>query len=383
MSISWDPRQILEIDLLSYRCAGTNKDGRTRCGMGVQKDSHQASILLDRLSRKNIVATGLDRDTSEMLNDIASLVLCDRWHRQKETSQVHSLTAEWLDLIDDFITESRHEREEITAPPRYQSQLPFGHSSISEVSQPSSVMGASITLGPQQPEQISVPDGSSQTLASPTAQHNPSSLFEIGFQRMGLLATILPYLLRAIPHARQENEVSTVENLETTPDTPSRIISTPSGDEPSDETPIPAVASSPSTTSSPTVTSPSITSLPLTRRTSPPTLSPTTPLSSSSTSSSSSSTLTPSSHQTPLSPPTSPTSSPTSPTPRVRKPLTTEPCYICSEDFVPNTLPSDVEWCRCCGTNVHSECNETWFGHQDTREKSCGFCRGAWGGDER
>jgi hypothetical protein len=169
MPFCWNARQILEIDLLSYKCAGTIKNGES---CGVKEDSRQASILLDRLSRKNIVATGLDEDTSEILSDIAALVLCNRWHRHKEHSQIHILTVEWRDLVDNFITESRQAVGEVEEPLIYESQLPVGLSSIGEGSRPSSGMSASITLGPQQPERISVslPDGPRQVKSTSPSQ---------------------------------------------------------------------------------------------------------------------------------------------------------------------------------------------------------------------
>jgi hypothetical protein len=64
-----------------------------------------------------------------------------------------------------------------------------------------------------------------------------------------------------------------------------------------------------------------------------------------------------------------------------RKSLTSEACYVCYEDF--DTLavtndPGSVMWCRTCGTNVHTLCNEQWLVGREESGRTCGFCRQIW-----
>lgn len=116
-----DPRLLLNVYPLKkgFECTGTTKEGH-RCRQTMVDRKAESDRILETISKKDVVAQGLDERMEDKLLLLAEITLCPRWHRHGYQSQADSVYRKWSRTIGDFITEERariHEQIQRPIPP--------------------------------------------------------------------------------------------------------------------------------------------------------------------------------------------------------------------------------------------------------------------------
>ena len=336
MSIIWDPREVLGL----YPEKGGTCVGVTKKGLGCKNskisgaDRAEASEILDAMALRRPKS----RAIPEMLEELAGLTLCPRWHRQPGYSQVTEMIRKWQRMIE-----------------QHCSSIAATASAPSSRRRPeiATRSGASTAASPSESVRT-------RRAPSPPADALNEEIYALlerltsTVRALDSSSSLAPSTL-AIPALTPPTNSETSTALPTPPATPTQQSNTS------------ATSSSPTDTSSSSLSRQNGTNafLPLTPNTSTPSASP----------------------HTPCSQPH-----------RVRRRPITEDCGVCYE---PICCPDEAVWCRAqCGQNIHRECFADWrkncfqraderrMVHDESEEEqrhearlqavTCVFCRATW-----
>lgn len=300
----WDPRSVLDVWPKSgnFTCVGvTQRGARCRQWMFSAADKREASEILDDMAALN-PQHGVP---ISLLQELASVTLCGRWHRKESHSQVSRMASIWQRMIRSHCAEpipipvstERIRTRPTVSPIRTPTELP-----AATVPPPTAVRTRETVTRPQQ---------IGRTGATTVTRGRPA------VSRSREAETLAP------SHIPTETEIDAIMNWLLSSEVRSeRRESTRSINDPpqADRT---ESASSTASNTPEMIQSPSRPSR-------------------SSTSERNASRAT----TYPLSP--------------RRKPLT-DPCFVCMEHIA---LPDDAVWCRAqCGQNVHRACFNEWRTH--------------------
>jgi hypothetical protein len=365
----WDPRILLDLepDHRSFTCSGTTKRGlRCRQSMISGSDLREASAILDQMGRTR----PRDGIPLELLEELAYLTLCPRWHRKPGYSQVDDLASKWKRMI--------YQHSETTAstpvarPTRRsraneldgRSTLLLMDNSLDRESRTALIRTEPRAQQPRSQWPVMLQSASQQRRSATSARQASQSS---GLQERSA-PRAPPRLLIELPDWSSSQAVAASSTPATSPSettsTTTRVANSPAASQRHQATPV--------VTPSTTTTMPSSTST-----------SPVDP------------------QQLPT-PPASPTQSENFPR---RKPLS-DSCPVCLSSFAPtptSTASATAVYCRAqCGTNIHRTCFNEWrkqclvtfkrqeqigeFDHlrpEDIEKRrdrcvKCLFCRAVW-----
>jgi len=96
-------RQLLNLfpESSAFTCVGTTKQKYRCCNRINQADLAQAGRVLDRLSNRNIYNEAFIEELQPLMLELARLILCRRWHRDR-IPQGPYISAYWLQILSDY-----------------------------------------------------------------------------------------------------------------------------------------------------------------------------------------------------------------------------------------------------------------------------------------